>query len=350
MMHATIREELAPGRSAAARRVPQRVPMEWALVLIGIDALAALAGCYMAGLASTAGPVAAVAICGAMAAVGAYRVSYAVRWYDEAYVVAVACVLAFIPLWVLLHFVTGLPGAEPLLAVVLAGVPMAALHSVLHLARHGTQSEPQASAAYVTPEAQWRTRHGAVAVVKRLLDVALALLGLIVASPIMLLAAVCIAIESGFPIVFRQERVGLGGAEFVMYKFRTMWPDSATDWAVRGDKRVTNVGAILRASSIDELPQLVNVLFGDMSLVGPRPEMPQFAREFRRRIPHYDDRHIVRPGLTGWAQVYCNRHLQPADMPVVVPYDLFYVEHASPALDAVIIVKTVTEFLARRGV
>jgi lipopolysaccharide/colanic/teichoic acid biosynthesis glycosyltransferase len=129
-----------------------------------------------------------------------------------------------------------------------------------------------------------------------------------------------------------------------------MWQDAGSEWVRHGDRRVTNVGALLRASSIDELPQLFNVIWGDMSLVGPRPEMPQFAREFRRRIRNYDDRHIVRPGLTGWAQVYCPRNLRPEDMSGVVPYDLFYVEHASATLDAAIVLKTAAEFLIHRGV
>ena len=349
-MHATIREEISSGRVLSSRRVPERVKVIWAATFIAIDALAALSACYIVGLPVTAGPAAAVILCGSVALCGAYQISYAVRWYDEIYQVAIACAVAVGPLWLLLHFVTGLPGVQPFLAIVVAGVVMASLHAAIHVARFGSLGVPEATAAYVTPEAQWRSRHGAQAVWKRIFDVVLAAAGLILTSPILLLTTVCIAIESGFPILFRQERVGRRGAPFVMYKFRTMWRDAGSNWAQRGDRRVTNIGAILRATSIDELPQFINVLFGDMSLVGPRPEMPAFAAEFRRRIRNYDDRNIVAPGLTGWAQMYYKRNLKPDDMPDVVPYDLFYVEHASPVLDAMLVVKTAVEFLIHRGV
>jgi lipopolysaccharide/colanic/teichoic acid biosynthesis glycosyltransferase len=349
-MHATIREEISSGRVVSSRRVPERVKGIWAAILIAVDALAALSACYIVGLPATAGPAAALILCGAVALCGTYRISYAVRWYDEIYQIGIACAVATVPLWSLLHFVTGLPGAQPFLAIGIAGIVMAGLHAAIHLARFGSSGVPEPTAAYVTPEAQWRSRHGAQALWKRFFDVVLALAGLILTSPIALLATVCIAIESGFPVLFRQERVGRRGAPFVMYKFRTMWQDAGSNWAQRGDRRVTNIGAILRATSIDELPQLINVILGDMSLVGPRPEMPQFAAEFRRRIRNYDDRNIVAPGLTGWAQMYYKRNLKPDDMPDVVPYDLFYVEHASPVLDATLVFKTAMEFLIHRGV
>ena len=350
MMHATIREEISRGRVSVTHRVPERLSTVWIAILIGVDALSALSACYIAGFPATAGPAATVILCGALAWCGVYNRSYAVRWYDEAYVVAVACAVALIPSWALLHAISGLDGLQVLLALMLAALFMAVLHSAMNLARHPSGEPGDATVAYVTPEAQWKARHGLFPVWKRFFDVTLAVLGLIAVSPILLLAAVCIAIESGFPILFRQERVGRAGVPFVMYKFRTMWQDAGPDWAKRGDRRITNVGALLRASSIDELPQLFNIICGDMSLVGPRPEMPQFAQQFRRRIRNYEDRQIVRPGITGWAQVYCARNLTPDDIPAVLPYDLFYVEYASPALDAILVVKTAVEFLFHRGV
>jgi lipopolysaccharide/colanic/teichoic acid biosynthesis glycosyltransferase len=350
MVHATIREEIASGRISAARRVPERLRPVWTVALLFVDVMAVLAACYAAGLSSSIGPAACIVVCGALALCRTYQLSYAVRWYDEAYQIVVAGLVAFVPLWFLFKFVAGLEGIAALGIIVLATIFVSALHATLHLARHGSEDVAEAQAAYVSPEAQWRVGHGPYKVWKRGFDFALAAAGLIIASPLMLLIAVCIGIESGFPILFRQERVGRNGATFVMYKFRTMWQDAGQQWARPGDRRITNIGAILRRSSLDELPQLFNVLLGDMSLVGPRPEMPSFARDFRRTIQNYDARHIVTPGLTGWAQIYGKRNLQPADMPQILPYDLFYIEHASAMLDAIIIVKTAVEFLFHRAI
>lgn len=349
-MHATIREEISSGRVSSSRRVPEHIRNAWVVALLGTDVLASLSACYMAGLPAGAGPAACVLLCGAVALCGVYQSSYAVRWYDEIYAVITAMGAAFVPLLVLLNKIAGFTVAQTIVAVVLTALLMSILHCTLHLARHGMADTPEATAAYVSPEAQWKARHGFYPVWKRCFDIVFALLILTIASPFMLLAAVCIGIESGFPIFFRQERVGRNGTRFVMYKFRTMWQDAGGEWVRPGDSRVTNIGSLLRASSIDELPQLFNVIVGQMSLVGPRPEMPEFAREFRRNIPKYEDRHIVTPGLTGWAQLYCKRNLQPKDMPAIIPYDLFYVEHASPSLDAILVVKTAVELFVHRGV
>jgi lipopolysaccharide/colanic/teichoic acid biosynthesis glycosyltransferase len=319
------------------------------MALICVDVCAVLAACYIAGLPPTAGPATCVIVCGAAALCGMYSFSYAVRWWDEVYAVIVACAVAFVPLWALLHVVSGQPASEPIAALILSGILMSVARSALRLAR--TSSElPEATTVCVSPEAQWRVRHGPYSAFKRTFDFMFAALALLVLSPLMLLSAVCIAIESGFPIFFRQERVGRNGTTFVMYKFRTMWQNAGTQWAQPGDGRITNVGALLRRSSLDELPQLFNVVRGDMSLIGPRPEMSQFARDFRRRIAHYDDRHIVQPGVTGWAQVHAKRNFQPADTRSIVPFDFFYIEHASPVLDATILVKTSVEFLFHRAV
>ena len=350
MLRATIRDEIDSRRVVPTRRVPERLTRAWTGTLILVDAIAVLAACYMVGLPPTAGPATCVLICGAAALCGTYQVSYAVRWYDEVYPVIVTSALVLVPLWWLLHSVTGLPGLQPLLVLLVSAVLMSLARSTLRLARFGSDDMPEATAVCISPEAQWRVRHGLYPVWKRTFDVVLSVAGLVLTSPLMLLAAVCIAIESGFPIFFRQERVGRDGSTFLMYKFRTMWQDAGTQWAEPGDSRITNVGAMLRRSSLDELPQLLNVLHGDMSLVGPRPEMPQFARGFRERIAQYHDRHIVRPGVTGWAQVYAKRNLRPDDMQQVITYDLFYIEHAAAALDAIIVAKTAAEFLFHHAV
>jgi lipopolysaccharide/colanic/teichoic acid biosynthesis glycosyltransferase len=350
VLHAAIREQTDTSRVTTRAQVPERLQKHWTWALVCVDVLAVLAASYIAGLPPAAGPATCVVVCGAMALCGMYRVSYAVRWYDEVYPVIAACALAFVPLWIVLHIVSGEPGSQPVVALLLSVALISLARAMLRLARFGPSEVPDATAAGVSPEAQWRVRHGFYPVWKFGFDVVLSAAVLLLASPIMLLAAVCIAIESGFPIFFRQERIGRDGTTFVIYKFRTMWRDAGPQWACPGDRRITNIGAWLRRGSIDELPQLFNVLRGEMSIVGPRPEMPEFAREFRRRIPHYDNRYIVRPGITGWAQVHAKRNLRPDEMRRVVPYDLFYVEHACPLLDAAVVMKTAAEFLFHRAV
>lgn len=188
---------------------------------------------------------------------------------------------------------------------------------------------------------------------KRALDISVALLALVIAAPIMLLAACAIAIESGGPIFFKQERVGRNGRPFDVLKFRTMRvnAEAATGpvWATAGDPRKTRLGSFMRRVSIDELPQVFNVLRGEMSLVGPRPERPVFVDEFRRRLPRYDERHLVRPGITGWSQVHMKRVLTVNDVSQKLSHDLFYVENWSYFMDVSVIVKTAAEFLFHRA-
>jgi exopolysaccharide biosynthesis polyprenyl glycosylphosphotransferase len=190
-------------------------------------------------------------------------------------------------------------------------------------------------------------------VTKRTLDVAVAGLALVVAAPVMLLAAAAIMIESGRPVFFRQERVGRDGAIFNVLKFRTMRvnAEAATGpvWATKSDPRKTRLGSFLRRTSIDELPQIFNVLRGEMSLVGPRPERPGFVEAFRRQLPRYDERHLVRPGITGWSQVHMKRVLAVSDVSEKLSHDLFYVENWSLFMDVSIIVKTGVEFLFHRA-
>lgn len=185
---------------------------------------------------------------------------------------------------------------------------------------------------------------------KRLFDLALAVPILIVALPFMLCAALAICLEDGFPIFFRQERIGRGGVPFLVCKFRTMRADHTNaNWAVRGDPRITKVGAMLRRTSVDELPQILNVLLGQMSLVGPRPEIRSWAEDFAGRIARYPERHLVRPGITGWSQIYMKRLLDPSDIPDVLKHDLFYIEHWGLLLDLSIVWKTAIEFLFHRS-
>ena len=142
---------------------------------------------------------------------------------------------------------------------------------------------------------------------KRIVDIVGALFAIVLASPFMLAAAVGVKVTSRGPLIFKQERVGLHNKPFQMYKFRSMEVQNDADekkgWTTKNDPRVTKVGRLLRSTSIDELPQLFNVLKGDMSLIGPRPERPLFVEKFKEEIPRYMIKHQVRPGITGWAQV-----------------------------------------------
>lgn len=188
------------------------------------------------------------------------------------------------------------------------------------------------------------TRHGlADAVAKRAMDIAFSALGLVFLSPVMALIALVIKLSDGGPIFYRQERMGLNGRRFHMFKFRSMrvGAEDATGpvWARQGDERRTWFGTMLRETSLDELPQLFNVLVGDMSLVGPRPERPFFIEKFRASIPRYMLRHAVKAGMTGWAQV--NGWRGNTSLRKRVQYDLYYVTHWSVWLDLRIIFTTV---------
>jgi Undecaprenyl-phosphate glucose phosphotransferase len=178
---------------------------------------------------------------------------------------------------------------------------------------------------------------------KRTVDVIGATLGIIIGSPIMLICAICVKASSEGPILFRQERVGLNNKPFMMYKFRTMVVQKTTDeekeWTKKDDNRVTGVGKFLRRTSLDELPQLFNILIGEMSLVGPRPERPQFVEKFKEEIPRYMVKHQVRPGLTGWAQV--NGYRGDTSIRKRIEYDLFYIENWTFSFDIKIMLLTV---------
>jgi sugar transferase (PEP-CTERM system associated) len=190
-------------------------------------------------------------------------------------------------------------------------------------------------------------------VVKRCSDLVLASVLVIVALPVMLATALCILIEDGAPIFYLQERVGLGGRVFRVIKFRSMRRDAEGDgtprWALSHDDRTTRVGAIIRKLRIDELPQLFNVLKGDMSLVGPRPERPYFVDQLSREIPFYAVRHSVKPGVTGWAQVRYHYGSSVDDAIQKLQYDLYYVKNHSLVLDTLVLFETVRVVLTGEG-
>jgi Undecaprenyl-phosphate glucose phosphotransferase len=184
--------------------------------------------------------------------------------------------------------------------------------------------------------------HGWNLVLKRAMDLAVGAVALALAAPVMLVVALGVRLSSPGPILLRQERMGLDGERFFMLKFRTMRADAeaATGpvWATPNDARRTPLGAFLRRANLDELPQLINVLRGEMSLVGPRPERPVFVEEFRRRIPGYMLRHKVKSGMTGWAQI--NGWRGSTSLEKRIEYDLYYIERWSLAFDAKILLQT----------
>jgi sugar transferase (PEP-CTERM system associated) len=190
-------------------------------------------------------------------------------------------------------------------------------------------------------------------VAKRLFDVVCSCVLLAMAAPLMMLTAICIAFESHGPIFYRQERVGQDGKPFSVLKFRSMRvnaeKDGAPQWAAAKDDRVTRIGSIIRRFRIDEFPQLVNVLKGEMSLVGPRPERPFFVEQLTAEIPFYALRHTVKPGVTGWAQVRYEYGASIEDSLEKLQYDLYYVKNHSLFVDILVLVETIAVVLSGRG-
>jgi exopolysaccharide biosynthesis polyprenyl glycosylphosphotransferase len=184
-------------------------------------------------------------------------------------------------------------------------------------------------------------------------SMAIAAMAAVVAAPVMLLVAALVKLTSPGPALFRQQRVGKNNRIFTLYKFRSMVRDaeahSGAVWATRNDPRVTPVGHWLRKLRLDELPQLFNVLKGDMSIVGPRPERPEFVAELEKRIPYYRQRHCIKPGITGWAQIKHKYSDTVEDTIVKLEYDLYYIKNLAPALDAVIMFHTAKVMLLSRG-
>ena len=187
---------------------------------------------------------------------------------------------------------------------------------------------------------------------KRAVDLALSVVLAVLAAPLMLLTAIAIAIESGFPVLYCQERVGEGGRPFTLCKFRSMRKDAENGkpiWAKDGDDRVTFVGRFIRKTRLDELPQIWNVVRGDMSFVGPRPERPFFVAQLAKEIPFYNQRHVVKPGVTGWAQVRYRYGSSIEDAMEKLRYDLYYIKHLSVFFDLTIVFDTVKVVLFRKG-
>jgi exopolysaccharide biosynthesis polyprenyl glycosylphosphotransferase len=190
------------------------------------------------------------------------------------------------------------------------------------------------------------------AAIKRVTDLVAGLLGSLLVCLIAPIIALLIRLDDGGPVFFRQERIGRGRRPFRIWKFRTMRVDAEADgplWAVPDDARVTRVGRVLRRARLDELPQFFNVLKGDMALVGPRPERPQFVRILERAVPFYQRRHLMRPGITGWATVRFGYGDTVTDKWRSHEYDLYYLKHRSPLLDLEILARTVVVMLLRKG-
>ena len=181
----------------------------------------------------------------------------------------------------------------------------------------------------------------------------IAAMGFLVAVPLMLLTALAVRLSSSGPVLYRQTRVGLNGQPFTLYKFRSMRADAEIGtgavWAAKDDPRVTGVGRIIRKIRFDELPQLFNVLRGEMSIVGPRPERPEFVKMLSEQVPYYRQRHCVRPGITGWAQINYKYGDTLEDTITKLEYDLYYIKNMSFSMDTYIIFHTLKAMLLTRG-
>ena len=185
------------------------------------------------------------------------------------------------------------------------------------------------------------------------INLILAAVGIVVATPIMLLTALAVRLTSAGPVLYRQVRVGMDGIPFTLYKFRSMRADAEAEtgavWASKDDPRVTPLGRTIRKLRIDEIPQLFNVLKGEMSMVGPRPERPEMVQSLSEKIPYYRHRHCVRPGITGWAQVNYKYGDTLENVIRKLEYDLYYIKHMSLSLDSYIIFLTIKATLLSRG-
>jgi len=185
--------------------------------------------------------------------------------------------------------------------------------------------------------------------IKRFMDILLSLIGLIVSFPIVFVAVVLIKLESKGPAFYKQERLGLNGKSFQVIKLRSMRIDAeknGAQWATKNDPRITRIGAFIRKTRIDELPQLFNILKGDMSIVGPRPERPMFTEEFSKEIPGFKMRLKVKPGLTGWAQVNGGYDITPKEK---LQLDIYYIQERNIRLDFLIVFKTIKVVLTGDG-
>ncbi len=287
-----------------------------------------------------------ILLCGAL--LGRYRQSLAAMPRDEWYATVSVSLMSALALVVL---VPVFDVAWWIAAAVLVVWSVTAGAAAAGLTQHRRGKEPAvATASFLTAANRRRPRNPILRSTIAAVDFVLAAVLTVVLSPVLALCAIAIAVERDGPVLFLQNRVGVDGREFRMFKFRTMRVGAGNEWASEDDDRITRVGRFLRRTSFDELPQLWNVLRGEMSLVGPRPEMSEYADHFVRTVPFYEDRQAIPPGITGWAQVQYDRNFAPAEFEKVLPYDLFYVANYSISLYLLCLVKTAFEVLRHRAV
>jgi sugar transferase (PEP-CTERM system associated) len=254
--------------------------------------------------------------------------------------------------WVILAFGErrGVMPTTELLRLKLSGVIVEDAHSLFEKLMGGVMLE-RLSASWLILSDGFR-KDSLLMFSKRVLDIIISLVILALFSPLLLIIGLAIFLESGGPVLFRQERVGLHGRTFSILKFRSMRHNAEQDgpkWASREDARITWIGGFLREYRLDEVPQLVNVLRGDMSFVGPRPERPEFVHMLGEQIPFYHERHTIRPGLTGWAQIKYQYGSSVEDAKTKLEFDLFYIKHLSLFLDLAIVFHTVQVVLSGKG-
>ncbi|MES0488604.1 MAG: exopolysaccharide biosynthesis polyprenyl glycosylphosphotransferase [Leptospirales bacterium] len=188
--------------------------------------------------------------------------------------------------------------------------------------------------------------------VKNLIDIVVAISGLIISSPLLLLTSLFVLLDSKGPVIFKQTRTGVNGKPFTLYKFRSMRTDAekkGAQWASKNDERVTRVGKIIRKLRFDELPQLLNILKGEMSFIGPRPERPEFDKKLKAKIPYYNLRNSLKPGITGWAQVMYPYGASIEDAREKLEYDIYYIKNYSLLLDLTILIRTIKVILHLQG-
>lgn len=244
----------------------------------------------------------------------------------------------------------GVMPVRDLMALKVQGLPIEDAHAVYERITGRIMLEQLRPTWLILSEGFSKSR--SLVVTKRALDIVASLALIILTAPLLLLTALAVVIESGKPIFFRQERVGLGGRIFQILKFRSMRQsseESAPSWTADGDPRITRVGNFIRKYRLDELPQLFNVLLGEMSLIGPRPEVPYFCELLEREIPFFNQRHCVRPGISGWAQVKFKYGASLEEAKAKFEFDLFYIKHLSVLFDLTIILETMKVVLLGKG-
>ncbi|MGH7817602.1 MAG: TIGR03013 family XrtA/PEP-CTERM system glycosyltransferase [Candidatus Binatia bacterium] len=240
---------------------------------------------------------------------------------------------------------------EDLVAVKAMGIPIEDCHSFYE------RLASKIAVADLPPEwialSEGFRRDRLILATKRAIDIVVSFLGLILSTPLILLTAIAIRLESRGPVFYRQERVGQNDRRFILYKFRSMAENAEAKlgpvWASERDPRVTRVGAMIRKIRIDEIPQMINVLRGEMSFVGPRPERGYFVEQLKQNIPYYDLRHSVKPGITGWAQISYRYGDSEQDAVEKLQYDLYYIKHMSPIFDLQIIFESLKVIMLGSG-